>query len=46
MKFKGNSRQIETLFIMLIQLYGVDAKVIDIQKSVLQVRREYGKYEY
>ena len=39
MRFKGNSKQIETLFIMLIQLYGADAKVIDIQKSVLQIRR-------
>lgn len=39
MMFKGNSKQIGYLFQSLITLYGSDVKILDIQKSILLVRR-------
>lgn len=38
MRFKGSNRQIELIFSTLIQLYGADAKIAAIQKSILKVR--------
>lgn len=38
MRFKGSNKQIELIFYTLIQLYGADAKISDIQKSILLVR--------
>lgn len=38
MRFKGSNKQIELIFDTLIQLYGADAKITDIQKSILLVR--------
>jgi hypothetical protein len=34
MRFKGSNKQIGNIFKILIQLYGVDAKISDIQKSM------------
>lgn len=39
MRFKGNSKQIGYLFQSFIVMYGADAKIIDIQESILLVRR-------
>lgn len=39
MRFKGRNKQIELIFDTLILLYGADAKITDIQKSILLVRR-------
>lgn len=38
MRFRGRNKQIELIFNTLIQLYGADAKISDIQKSILVVR--------
>lgn len=38
MRFKGRNKQIELIFDTLIQLYGADAKITDIQKSILLFR--------
>lgn len=39
MRFKGSSKQIGYLFQSFIVMYGADSKIIDIQESILLVRR-------
>lgn len=38
MRFKGSNKQLKTWFDTLIMIYGADAKIADIQKSVAAVR--------
>lgn len=38
MRFKGSNKQLSLIFNMLIQLYGAEAKILDIQKSILVFR--------
>ena len=38
MKFKGNNKQLKTWFDTLISIYGSNAKIVDIERSVRAVR--------
>lgn len=38
MRFKGNNKQLEAWFQTLISIYGANAKIADIEKSVKAVR--------
>lgn len=39
MSFKGNAKQIQEQLQALIKMFGSNAKVIDIQNSILEIRR-------
>ena len=39
MKFKGSNEQLKTWFDTLLSIYGANAKIADIEKSVKAVRR-------
>lgn len=38
MRFKGSNKQLKTWFDTLISIYGFDAKIADIEKSIRIVR--------
>ena len=38
MRFKGSNKQLKVWFDTLISIYGTDAKIADIEKSVRAVR--------
>ena len=39
MSFKGNAKQIQEQLQILIKMFGSNARVIDIQNSILEIRR-------
>lgn len=39
MSLKGNAKQIQEQLKTLIKMFGADAKIIDIQNSILEIRR-------
>lgn len=39
MSFKGNAKQIQEQLQILIKMFGANSRVIDIQNSILEIRR-------
>ena len=39
MSFKGSAKEVQDQLKTLIKLFGQDAKIIDIQKSIIEIRR-------